>query len=98
MSEVTLGELYFGAANSGRKEYNFARIALFKKAVVPIPIDEDIWRLFGNTKAMLRKQGKAISDLDLLVACTAKVCGLVLVTNDRDFDVLPDAFQKENWV
>ncbi|WP_207688515.1 PIN domain-containing protein [Desulfonema limicola] len=97
ISEVTLGELYFGAANSNRKEYNLKRIELFKQIIMPVTIDEDIWRLFGETKAMLRKRGKSIADMDLLIACTSRIFGFILVTNDKDFDVLPDDFLKENW-
>jgi len=97
MSEVTLGELYFGAANSGRPEYNFERIRIFKQAVIPVCIDECVWESFGKTKALLKKQGKSLADLDLLIACTAKVHNLILVTNDADFNVLPEDFQKENW-
>ncbi len=89
ISGATLGELYFGAANSERKEDNFRRIELFRKAVIPIQTDEEVWKLFGITKAILRKQGKSLSDADLLIACTAKIHNLVLVTNDADFDVLP---------
>lgn len=97
MSEATLGELYFGAANSGRREYNFQRTDLLKQAVIPIAADEDIWKCFGDTKAAMRKQGKPMTDLDILIACTARLYGLVLVTNDSDFDGLPDDFQRENW-
>ncbi len=80
------------------KEYNRQRITLFKQAVTPISIDEDIWRLFGDTKAIMRKRGKSIMDIDLLIACTAKIHAQILVTNDADFDVLPEDFRKENWV
>lgn len=97
MSEATLGEMYFGAANSSREKYNLQRIELFKEAVIPIPVNDDIWQSFGRTKAALRKQGISISDIDLLIACTAMVFNLVLVTNDADFDLLPADFIKENW-
>ncbi|OQX17530.1 MAG: hypothetical protein BWK80_39510 [Desulfobacteraceae bacterium IS3] len=94
---MTLGELYFGAANSARREYNLQRTDLFKYAMIPIAVDEDIWKCFGDTKAVMRKQGKSVTDLDLLIACTARICDLVLVSNDSNFDGLPDAFQRENW-
>lgn len=70
---------------------------MFKQIIMPVTIDEDIWRLFGETKAMLRKRGKSIADMDLLIACTSRIFGFILVTNDKDFDVLPDDFLKENW-
>ncbi len=97
LCEATLGELYFGAAYSTRREYNLQRIDLFKQAVIPISIDENVWKLFGNTKAILRTEGKPIADMDLLIACTARTYDLVLVTNDQDFDVLPENFIRENW-
>ena len=97
ISEVTLGELFFGAANSARREYNFQRIELLKQAIIPLAIDEDIWRCFGDTKAIMKRQGRSVTDLDLLIACTANVCGLILISNDADFNGLPDYFHRENW-
>lgn len=95
MSEATLGEMYFGAVKSTQTSRNLRRIELLKMAVMPMPIDQNVWRLFGETKAILQKQGKTMSDLDILIACTAKTYNFVLVTNDSDFDALD--FRKENW-
>ena len=63
-----------------------------------LPVTEDVWKLFGETLAELHNQGKPIADRDLLIACTAKVYDLILVTNDKNLDNLPESFQKVNWV
>ncbi|QWR77158.1 type II toxin-antitoxin system VapC family toxin [Candidatus Magnetomonas plexicatena] len=97
MSEVSLGELYYGVAFSNMKEHNFNKIALFRESVLTLSLDTNIWMLFGETKAYLRKQGKTITDFDLLIACTAKTYNLILVTNDSDFEVLPESFERVNW-
>ncbi len=97
-SEVTLGELYYGIARSQRKEQNQRKLAFLKKLLYPLPVTEEVWKWFGKTLANLHSQGSAIADRDLLIACTAKVYDLILVTNDKNFDNLPNSFQKVNWV
>ncbi len=97
-SEVTLGELYYGVARSSRKVANHKKLVLLKQLLKPLPITEEVWKLFGETLAYLHKQGKPIADRDLLIACTAKVHEVILVTNDHDFDNLPESFSKINWV
>lgn len=61
-------------------------------------MDEAIWRVFGETLVDLHRAGTPLSDRDLLIACTAKVRNYTLVTNDNDFDLLPDGFiLRVNW-
>jgi len=97
-SEVTLGELYYGIARSHRQAQNQQKLIFLKKLLYPLPITEDVWKLFGETLSLLHKQGKPIADRDLLIACTAKVYDLILVTNDKNLDNLPESFKKINWV
>lgn len=97
MSEASVGELIFGAVYSQKKEYNLERIEKLKKAVPPISVDLEVWTIFGETKALLRKSGKVIPDIDLLIASTAKRYDLILVTNDTHMELLPSSFKKVNW-
>ena len=97
MSEATLGELYYGAALSQRKSHNIEKIEILTEMITPLRLKKEVRQLFGETKADLRKKGKQISDFDLLIACTAKTHNCVIVTNDSDFDVLPNKFPLINW-
>lgn len=97
ISEATIGELIFGAERSKLKEQNLYNIEALKLTTTTLPIDSKTWQLYGKTKAILQSQGKVISDIDLLIACTAKQYNLILVSNDRAFESLPKDFQIETW-
>jgi tRNA(fMet)-specific endonuclease VapC len=101
ISEATLGELIYGAEYSKYKEANLQELKAFIEVVPPLLIDREVWQFFGKAKAQLRKVGKKIPDIDLLIACTAKRYHLILVTNDKHIallDCLPERFVKiENW-
>lgn len=97
MAPVTLGELYYGAACSQNKKRNLKRIQWLAQMVSPLRLSQKVWQVFGSTKASLRKKGTPLSDFDLLIACTAKVNQCVLVSNDKDLDLLPRSFRRTNW-
>jgi len=101
MSEATLGELIFGAENSQRKEYNLEQIGIFKEAILPLALDQEVWAIWGKMKAELRKVGKPIANMDLLIAATAKRYDLVLATNDSNMDnldfLIEIRVERENW-
>jgi len=101
MSEATLGELIFGAEKSQRKEYNLEQISIFKEAILPLAVDQEVWAIWGKMKAELRKVGKPIANMDLLIAATAKRYDLVLATNDSNMDNLDFLteirIERENW-
>ena len=99
LSEVTLGELYFGAMLSHQKEKNLARVNEFKRAVPTITLTDEIWLSFAEIKAELRKQGTKIPDFDLLIAVTARHHSLKIATADKHLlKLLPDSFERENWL
>ncbi len=99
LSEVTLGELYYGAMLSDQKLKNIERIDTLKKAIPPVPVEETIWLAFGKTKAGLQQQGKKIPDFDLLIAVSAQYHDLIIVTDDKHLlKLLPDSFRRENWL
>ncbi len=97
MAEATLGELIYGAEYSQKRTENLKSIETLKKAVVPLAIDQETWKIFGETKASLRKQGKVMPEMDILIACTAKRYGLIIVTHDKHMELLPESFRYENW-
>ena len=96
----TVGELYFGAYNSARVEANLTRVRAFLSAPGPrvLPIDDAAAACFGRFKAALRRVGKLIGDVDLLIAGVAASRGLKVVTNNTDhFERITD-ISLENWL
>jgi tRNA(fMet)-specific endonuclease VapC len=62
------------------------------------PLTQKVADVAAELYADLRKNGQPIDDIDLLIAGTALVDGLVLITdNRRHFDRI-DALQVENWL
>jgi tRNA(fMet)-specific endonuclease VapC len=100
VSILTVGELYFGAYNSARLEANMERIHKFLSYPGPIvlAIDDDAAEYFGKFKAALRREGKPIGDVDLLIAGVAASRGLKVVTNNTEhFERIAD-ISLENWL
>jgi tRNA(fMet)-specific endonuclease VapC len=97
LSEASLGELYYGAARSNDPDRTRGRIDALKRITAPLAVTERIWRIFGESKAQLRQAGIVLTDLDLVIACTAQAHSLTLVSNDSAFQHLPPAFSVENW-
>jgi tRNA(fMet)-specific endonuclease VapC len=96
----TVSELYFGAYNSTRVEANVARVRAFLSPPGPqvLLIDEPAAEQFGRYKALLRREGRPIGDIDLLIAGVARHHGLTVVTNNTaHYERLPD-LTLENWL
>ncbi len=62
-----------------------------------LPLTEDVAMTAARIYAGLRSRGEPLDDADILIAATALVRGLVLVTNnDRHFGRIPD-LRLDNW-
>lgn len=101
ISEITLAELEFGVENSDpafrekRRAGLEAFLTVFGKRIVPI---RHCFSIYATQKAKLRQQGQMISDFDLLIASTAAVLNMIMVTeNVREFERV-EGIQIENWV
>ncbi|HBL29389.1 MAG TPA: VapC toxin family PIN domain ribonuclease [Acidobacteria bacterium] len=97
-SEITRYELRFGAAIHPRSQDIWSRV---ESEILPLPtwlpVDEDVSLATADLCALLRKSGKPIEMPDALLAATARVHDLVLVTrNVRHFQNVP-ALAVENW-
>jgi tRNA(fMet)-specific endonuclease VapC len=100
VSIPTVGELYFGAYNSARVESNLARVRAFLSAPGPavLLVDDAAADYFGRFKAELRRAGKLIGDIDLLIAGVAASGGLKVITNNSEhFERIPN-ISLENWL
>ncbi len=96
----TVGELYFGAYNSVRVEANLARVRAFFSPPGPmvLPIDDVAAHYFGQFKAALRRVGKPIGDIDLLIAGVAASHKLKIVTNNTEHFARISEVTLENWL
>jgi len=98
ISVITLAELRYGAACSARPANNHQAIDGFISVLTILGVDSDIARVFGEIKAQLRKEGMLLEDVDLLIAATARVQGLTLVTNNQDHFGRISSLHLDNWV
>lgn len=97
ISEITLAELIYGAEYSANPKKNLELIDAFTKDITIIPIINCI-ALYGKEKARLRKNGKMISDFDLLIGTTAISFDIIMVTeNVAEFERI-EGIRIENWI
>ena len=93
---TALGELFFGAAKSGRPAENRATIERFAVGRVILACDLGIAREYGELKRRLKEKGRPIPENDIWIAATAKRYGMILVTRDAHFAVIED-LQTTDW-
>jgi len=97
ISEITLAELAYGAESSKSPLKNHKLIAELTQIVSIISIFDAI-SVYGKQKARLRKEGKIISDFDLLIGATAIANSMTMITqNVAEFERL-EGITIENWI
>ena len=95
VTEITIAELFYGAAKSGRQE-QFKDIEYILQSFDVVPLRSSL-RLYGTTKAELEKSGVRIGEFDLLIGTCAIHHRLVMVTsNIKHFDRIPNIII-EDW-
>ena len=98
-TSINIGEIYYGANRSTRKEQI---IRAFDEKVFPnvrtVAFDETAGKIFGELKAELEKQGHSCSEPDLRIAAIAIQHDMVLITgNTKHFHKIP-GLRIENWI
>lgn len=97
ISEITIAELTYGAYKSNRVNENLHLIDRFASEVQVVPFVEAI-DFYAQEKNRLRALGTPVEDFDLLIAASARVRDLILVTdNVRHFQNI-SGLEVENWV
>jgi tRNA(fMet)-specific endonuclease VapC len=90
VSVITVGELRTWAYRRTASRRRAIDLELFLNDVDVLTVTVDVANRFGELRAGLLDQGQATPDLDLLIAATALVHNLTLVThNTKDFQHLP---------
>ena len=95
VSEITIAELFYGAAKSGKsKHYNDVKNIIELFDVIPI---YSSLKLFGILKAKLEAQGQRLDNFDLMIGASSIHNEMVMVTsNTKHFERIPDIIL-EDW-
>ncbi len=87
LSVVTLEEIEFGLAWHPKPQIRIWFEAFLDRHCTILPVDAVVARHAGLLRGQLQAQGQSRTQADLLIAATAAVNGMVLVTrNERDFE------------
>ena len=91
VSVVTLAELTVGVlmADDDDRSTRLATLSAVESTWDPLPIDAEVARQFARIVAALRANGRRVPILDALVAATAIVEQIPVVTQDNDYDAIP---------
>lgn len=91
MSAITLYELQYGVARSGKVDQNRKTLDAFLKYIQVLEWTEDCANVAGKLRADLEKTGSLIGPYDLLIAAHALAADAILVTrNTREFSQVKD--------
>jgi predicted nucleic acid-binding protein len=82
-SFICLAELYEGINREVGRKSEGKVLSLFKSCSEVFGLDVSIAETFGRVRAELRKKGKVIEDLDLLIAATSLSNNQIMVTTNR---------------
>ena len=93
----SIAELWFMVFNSDKVQANRARLHSLLPQFSVWRFEGDEALMFGRIRTELRKLGKPIPAVDMMIAAIARSNKLVLVTADQHFDAVPD-LQVENWL
>jgi predicted nucleic acid-binding protein len=91
VSVVTLAELTVGVlmADEADLATRVATLSAVESTWDPLPVDAEVARQFARIVAALRASRRRVPVLDALVAATAVVEQMPVVTRDRDYDAIP---------
>lgn len=95
ISIASLAELHFGVQSASTAEDRARRLALLgavESAFAPVPVGPEVAREWGGLAAAARERGLKPRQLvmDLLIAATARVQGVPLITLDKGLEPLGD--------
>lgn len=85
ISNITIGELYYGAEKSQRVRENKNRINELVANSVILGTNVETALIYGEIKHSLRLKGRPLPENDIWIAAVALQYDLILVTRDAHF-------------
>jgi predicted nucleic acid-binding protein len=70
---------------------------ILRRSIRIWPLDRPVATIYGELYVSLKRQGRALSRVDIILAALAKRDRSILLTADRDFEALPEV-KTENWL
>jgi len=92
VSAVTLGELRLGVLQAQNPEAASRRLSTYQLAqrFEPLAVDEAVSEAWALLISRLRAAGHRVPINDSWIAATAITHGVPIVTQDSDYDLMPD--------
>lgn len=98
VATVTMGELYVWALRRRAPAQRLQQVQDLLRQVVILDVTLPVARKYGEIQAILLDAGTKAPEMDLLIAVTALVHGLILVThNTRHYTNVPGLSQAD-WL
>jgi tRNA(fMet)-specific endonuclease VapC len=82
---IVIGELFYGAEKSGKKEQNILRLEAFIQSAPILPCDTTTARLYGKIKKQLNAKGTPIPENDIWISALSLEYNFTLVSRDKHF-------------
>jgi predicted nucleic acid-binding protein len=92
VSIITVGELRAGVLGAADLATRSRRLSTLEHvlALEPVPIDAAVAEAWAELRVRLREAGRSMKVNDSWIAATALALGVPVVTQDADFDDVPD--------
>jgi tRNA(fMet)-specific endonuclease VapC len=98
ISAITRAEIRYGQALMAANDKRHQRIELLLEQLPALPWTAEAADRYGTVRAMFKRQGTPIGEMDTQIAAHALAEGLILVThNTRHFENVP-GLKFEDWV
>ena len=97
ISALTVAELEYGIENSKKIEDNRISLLTYLSLFNILPFDDEDAIPYGKLKSKLRREGRIIGPIDMLLAAQAISKDLIFVTNNtKEFERI-EKIKLENW-
>jgi len=92
-----LCELETGLERTQRREQNRRILATLLRQIRIWPLESQMALVYAQIYHEVRSRGRVLSQVDMILAAMSRSLNATLLTDDRDFEALPD-LPVENWL
>ncbi|MFN6946263.1 MAG: type II toxin-antitoxin system VapC family toxin [Cytophagaceae bacterium] len=93
---IVIGELYYGAEQSSKKNENIKKIDEFASNSFVLECSTETAKQYGSVKCKLKLKGTPIPENDIWIAAMAIQNDLTLITRDKHFNHV-EGLYIEKW-